>query len=148
MNLTHLTDRQLSTLDLNFNLGKKPWNEKTNHLLKLIQSFQNVEGVCLQNMQQFKEAFEYEIKRRKVEHFRKSQEGTIQSKFTPCDKAAQEFDKVRNPKMGEIYHVSWAFKGAKFKLKRIEGNLAYLDNPKYKRKELLKAKLEDLRALR
>lgn len=67
-------------------------------------------------------------------------------------KAGDDFTKPSYDELeiGQKYHVSWAYRGARFKLMELDpdGIHAYLDNPKYKRKKWLKVKVDDLRDTR
>ena len=143
-----LSDKQINTTISHGLLGKKKWYDKKSHMINIFNGWTNI-GTRIDegNLEEFITGVQKEKKRRQQEFFKASQEGKIQSKFTPSDKRTGSYDKVTEPKIGDKYHVSWAFKAAVFKLKKIEGNYAFLDNPKYKRKELLKVKLEDLRHL-
>lgn len=68
----------------------------------------------------------------------------IKTNYTPTD-IHGEFLIPKNPMVWRTYHLSWAYRWARFKLRKIEPPYCYLDNPKYKRETLLKAKLSDLR---
>lgn len=72
----------------------------------------------------------------------------LQTRYTPTNRAEIIFNPVSNPTIGKIYHLSWAYKGAKFRLRKIEFPYAYMDNPKHKRDTLLKVNLSDLRDIR
>jgi hypothetical protein len=102
------------------------------------------------NLENFIDACKQEDKRRKRVFFEKSQSGEIQSIYTPCEKMTNPYGTIRNPVIGVKYHLSWAFKNCHFKLIRLDddGIHCYMDNPKNKRKELLKCKITDLRKLR
>ena len=84
------------------------------------------------------------------EFYIKSQKGEVDSKWTPVEKARMPFRKVNEYVIGKTYHLSWAYKAAKFKLiKVLDDTYGLVDNPKYKRKDgPLKIKLEDLRHIR
>lgn len=83
----------------------------------------------------------------KKQFFIDSQTGKRMTYLTPTD-VKGDFTKIINPVIGVKYHISWAFSGAVFKLVKVEGDTCYLDNPKYKRKDLLKCKVSELRGLR
>jgi hypothetical protein len=127
--------------------GSKHWSDKKEHLTKLALSF----GIQLKSEDDLKYLLEVhcpnEEKRIKLDYFRNSQTGILKTKFTPTDTKG-DFSKVLDPIIGRKYHISWAFSGAVFVLVKIEGDYAYMDNPRYKRKELLKCKVQDLRNLR
>lgn len=73
----------------------------------------------------------------------------IDNQFIPTDRKKVAFAPVIDPLIGMKYHLSWAYSGAVFVLKRIDADgTCYLDNPRHKRKELLRAKVSDLRHLR
>lgn len=71
------------------------------------------------------------------------------TKFTATD-IDGTFEAVTDAKVGTLYHLSWAFKAAVFRLVSIEEDGIYgqVDNPKYKRTSPLKIKLSDLRKTR
>lgn len=71
-------------------------------------------------------------------HWSKKTQSDVDGSFNVPDK----------PIIGKRYHISWAFKGAQFVLKKIEGEYAYLDNPRNKRTTLFKCKVSELRNLR
>ncbi len=127
--------------------GKKHWSEKKQHLIKLAKNF----GISINNDEELKELVEVhctnEENRIKKQFFIDSQTGKIKTHLTPTD-VKGDFIKITQPIIGVKYHISWAFSGAVFKLVKIEGNTCYLDNPKYKRKQLLTCKLDELRGLR
>lgn len=86
-------------------------------------------------------------KQSRREWFRKTQTWEIINRYTPIY-IDDTFITPVNPVIGRSYHLSWAFKWARFILKKIEGETVYLDNPKHKRDTLLKAKKSDLRLTR
>ena len=53
--------------------------------------------------------------------------------------------RVKNPEIGNIYHLSWAYSGARFRLVRIEGQEIWLDNPIKSRKKLIRTTVDKLR---
>jgi hypothetical protein len=83
----------------------------------------------------------------KNQFFIDSQTGKIKTHLTPTD-VKGNFAKINNPVINEKYHISWAFSGAVFKLVKVEGDICYLDNPKYKRQQLITCKVTELRGLR
>lgn len=138
-----LTMKQIDTLTL----GKKHWSEKPKHILSLFKSWFGF-PLDPEKLEWFMEELVPAAKKRlQREYFDKSQKGIIKTKFTPTD-VNGGFSVITRPVIGCKYHISWAFKGAVFKLVKIDGDVAYLDNPKHKRKELLKCKVSELRALR
>ena len=58
--------------------------------------------------------------------------GIRKTNLTPTD-VKGDFDAITTPVINNKYHISWAFSGAVFKLVKVEGDVCYLDNPKYKR---------------
>lgn len=141
-----LTQHQISALTE----GKKHWSLKKKHLIGLCKSW----GIIVSEAKAdgFLEwLFEMHIPREKKrlarEYFEKTQSGKIKNNLTPTD-VKGDFVEVTNPKIGGLYHISWAFSGAYFRLVRIEGEIAYMDNPKHKRRELLKCKVSELRSTR
>jgi hypothetical protein len=127
--------------------GKKHWSEKKQHLIKLAKSF----GITISSETELQYLIEHhcpnEEKRIKKQFFIDSQSGKIKTHLTPTDVKGY-FDKITNPIIGANYHISWAFSGAVFKLVKIQGDTCFLDNPKYKRKQLLTCKISELRGLR
>ena len=150
MDVTKITRKQLQSVELQL-WGKTKWYDKKPHLIKMFNGWKNLGFTITEdNLEEFLDSCKQETKRREIEHFHKSQTGEVQSKYTPADKSDVPFGAVDSPVIGSKYHLSWAFKGAVFRLKKLdEDNIhCYLDNPKYKRKDLHKAKIGDLRALR
>jgi hypothetical protein len=127
--------------------GKKHWSEKKDHLIKRAKNY----GIIIQNDEELRELVEVhcpnEEKRIRREYFKDSLSGKRWNNITPTD-VKGTFEKVDKPVIGQRYHISWAFSGAIFVLKKIEGDLCYLDNPKYKRDKLLTCKVEQLRKSR
>lgn len=70
-----------------------------------------------------------------------------QGSYTPTDKDIIPFDPVLEPVIGRKYHLAWAYKGAKFILRSIEGERGTVWSGITNRK-LLNIKLKDLRHLR
>jgi hypothetical protein len=150
MDVTKITRKQLESVELQL-WGKTKWYDKKPHLIKMFNRWKNLDlTITEDNLEEFLNSCKQETKRREIEHFCKSQRGEVQSKYTPADKSTIPFSTVDNPVIGSKYHLSWAFKGAVFRLIKLDQDSihCYLDNPKYKRKDLLKAKISDLRALR
>lgn len=142
MILKPLTQNQIYILTT----GKKHWSKKVKFLMERIISFGN--KISEDELQYFMEEYiPSEEKRIKREYFYKSQTGEKNTKFTPTD-VDGTFNKPDKPIIGKRYHISWAFKGAIFVLKKVEGEIAYLDNPKNKRETLLKCKVSELRCVR
>jgi len=142
MVLKPLTQNQILVLTS----GKKHWSKKIPFLMSRIISFGN--KITEEDLPYFMDVYiASEDKRIRREYFNKSQTGEIKTKFTPTDIDGR-FIPVDKPEIGKKYHISWAFKGAVFVLKKIEGDVAYLDNPKHKRSELLKCNLSELRHTR
>jgi Asp-tRNA(Asn)/Glu-tRNA(Gln) amidotransferase C subunit len=142
MELKPLTRHQIFVLTS----GKKHWSKKKKFLLERILSFGN--KITEDDLQYFMEDYiPSEEKRIRVDYFRKSQTGEKITKFTPTD-VDGSFSVPDKPIIGKRYHISWAFKGAQFILKKVEGDYAYLDNPRNKRATLLKCKVSELRNLR
>ena len=54
---------------------------------------------------------------------------------------------VDDPVIGNLYHLSWAYSGARFRLVRIEGQEVWLDNPRNKRKKLIRTTKNKLRRI-
>jgi len=127
--------------------GKKHWSEKKQHIKKLAKNF----GIAISTDDELKYLIEVhcpnEERRIKKQFFIDSQTGKRKTHLTPTD-VKGDFDKITTPIIGLKYHISWAFSGAVFKLVKVEGDTCYLDNPKYKRNELLVCKLSELRGLR
>jgi hypothetical protein len=127
--------------------GKKHWSEKKQHLIKLAKNF----GITITTDDDLKYLIEVhcqnEEKRIKKQFFIDSQTGKRKTHLTPTD-VKGDFTKITRPVIGVKYHISWAFSGAVFKLVKVEGDTCYLDNPKYKRKQLLTCKISELRGLR
>ena len=137
-----LTQNQIYKL-----IGGKHWSEKKQHLIKLAKNF----GIVIENDEQLKYLIEVhcpnEEARIKKQFFIDSQTGKRKTHLTPTD-VKGDFLKINKPIIGEKYHISWAFSGAVFRLIKIEDDICYLDNPKYKRKQLLTCKISELRGLR
>lgn len=127
--------------------GKKHWSEKKTHLIKLAKSF----GITINNDEELRYLIEVhcpnEEIRIKRQFFYTSQTGKIVNNLTPTD-IKGNFKKITKPVIGVKYHISWAFSGAVFKLVKIDGDTCYMDNPKYKRKNLIVCKVSELRKLR
>lgn len=127
-----------------FTEGKKHWSDKKQHLIKLAKSF----GITITTDEELKYLIEVhctnEDKRIKKQFFIDSQTGKRKTHLTPTD-VKGTFEKLETPICGKRYHISWAFSGAVFVLKKIEGDICYLDNPKRKRKQLLTCKVSELR---
>lgn len=126
--------------------GKKHWSLKINYITKLAKNFgiiiteeevgYMIETVCTREEARIKKQF-----------FIDSQTGKLKTFLTPTD-VKGDFEKVITPVVGFKYHISWAFSGAVFKLVKVENENCYLDNPKHKRKDLLKCRVSELRGLR
>lgn len=127
--------------------GKKHWSEKKQHLIKLAKNF----GITITTDDELKYLIEVhcpnEDKRIKKQFFIDSQTGKRKTHLTPTD-IKGDFRIITKPVIGVRYHISWAFSGAVFVLKKVEGDICYLDNPKHKRTQLLKCKVSELRGLR
>lgn len=82
------------------------------------------------------------LKNRALSSLRYHQRQEAEKKKT--GKNPDRFKKVEKPEVGMKVHTSWANKGAVFVIIDLEGEFAYLDNPKYKRSQLLKVKITDL----
>ena len=143
MKFSTLTQNQIYQLTE----GKKHWSEKKQHLIKLAKNF----GITISSDGELKYLIEIhcvnEQKRIQKKFFDDSKSGKIKTHLTPTD-VKGDFTKITNPVIGVKYHISWAFSGACFKLVKVDGETCYLDNPKYKRKELLTCKISELRGLR
>ena len=85
-------------------------------------------------------------KKLKRERFLKSQSGELDTALTPLRLSKTEFEEVIFPEIGKWYHLTWAFKGAKFKLLRIDGENGIVWTGETKNKEL-SIKLSELRHL-
>lgn len=138
-----LTKKQIcSLLD-----GKKHWSEKKGHLIKLARNF----GIVINTDEELQYLIEKhcdnEWKRIEKQFFIDSQSGKRMTHLTPTD-VKGGFTTITNPVIGVKYHISWAFSGAVFVLRKVEGDICYLDNPKNKRGTLLTCKLSELRGLR
>lgn len=145
--MTQLTKNQISAVR-RAACGKKHWSEKKKHIIGVVKSF--YKDLNEENLQWFIEEFvPSEEKRIQKEYFQKSQTGEINSAYTPT-KFDETFQKVETPVIGMKYHLAWAFKAAVFRLVKLDGDgiHCYVDNPKYRREELLKTKISDLRKLR
>ena len=138
-----LTQNQIRSLQE----GKKHWSLKTKHITKLAKNF----GITVSTDEEICYLIEIvcprEESRIKKQFFIDSQTGKRITHLTPTD-VKGNFTKIINPVVGVKYHISWAFSGAVFKLVKVEGDTCYLDNPKHKRKDLLKCKVSELRGLR
>lgn len=138
-----LTQNQIRSLQE----GKKHWSLKTKHITKLAKNF----GITISTNEEICYLIEIvcpkEEARIKKQFFIDSQTGKRMTHLTPTD-VKGNFTKIINPVIGVKYHISWAFSGAVFKLVKVEGDTCYLDNPKYKRKQLLTCKVSELRGLR
>jgi hypothetical protein len=146
-----LTKKQIDRIEMDLLLGKKHWTQKVKHALGIIKPF--YKEITEDQLPLFLEDYvPAERERIKKEFMENSRTGKINTKYTPTDVSntigGGYFSTIKNPVIGVKYHLSWAYKGAVFVLKAIEGNYCYLDNPRMPRKELLKAKVEDLRSLR
>lgn len=139
-----LTTNQIFILT---NGRKKHWSEKKDYLIGKAKNF----GIKISSDEELKYLIEIhcpnEDKRIKKQFFIDSQTGKRKTYLTPTD-VKGDFEKVTSAVVGEKYHISWAFSGAVFVLKKIEKDICYLDNPKYKRDRLLTCKLSELRQLR
>lgn len=141
MILKPLTRNQIRSIS-----GGKHWSEKKEFIIKRVRSY----GIQIteDHLYYFMEVYvPSEQKRINRNHWANQMSGKKKTRYTPTD-IKEGFDKVAKPQIGKYYHVSWAFSGAIFVLKRIEHPYGYLDNPKNKRKELLRVRLEDLRHTR
>jgi hypothetical protein len=139
--MNQLTQNQALSL-----IGGKHWSEKKNHLIRLAKDY----GIMITTDDELKYLVEIhapaQLKRIQQEYYNKSQTGEIKTKFTPTD-VKGTFAKVTEPVIGNKYHISWAYSAAVFKLVKITNDICYLDNPKYKKKQLLTCKLSELRHL-
>jgi hypothetical protein len=144
-----LTKKQINRIEVDLLLGKKHWSTKIPHAIGIIKTF--YKEITPSELEWFLELYvPAEKKRLHQEFMSKSASGELHNKFTPTDVSrdlGNEFDVVIDPVIGVKYHLSWAYKGAVFVLKHVEGDHCYLDNPKHPRKQLLKAKIIDLRGL-
>ncbi len=143
-----MTQKQVDRINLNCIYCKRPWTEKIDFCIKLIKPF--YKDITPENLKWFLEEFvPSEEKRLRKQYFIDCQTGKRNTNITPTD-VDGSFGKVEIPHIGVKYHISWAFKGACFVLKRLDddGIHGYVDNPKHKREKLLKIKLSDLRKLR
>ena len=147
-----LTERQLNSFE-NQIFTKRHWSTKKDHLVKVInnmlKSYNIDHQVTHDTLENFITIIEKERALSDQERYEKFRSGEYQSpQVTPTKNATYAFSTVSEPVIGQKYHLSWAYKGAIFVLVEIDGNTIYLDNPKYRRKKLLKAKLSDLRHTR
>lgn len=125
--------------------GKKHWSLKVDYLIKQIKCFGHV--VTAEQLGYFIEVVvPREAARIRKQFFLDSTSGKRKNNLTPTD-VKGTFSPVVHPLIGSKYHISWAFSGAVFRLIRIDGDMCYLDNPKYKREVLLACKTTDLRGL-
>lgn len=126
--------------------GKKHWSEKKDFLIKLAKNF----GISITSDEELRYLIEIhcptEEKRIRKQFFIDSQTGKRLNNLTPTDVKGY-FTKISHPVIEVKYHISWAFSGAVFVLKKIEGTKCYLDNPKHKRKTLLVCDISELRGL-
>lgn len=125
--------------------GDRYWWEKREHLIRLAGCF----GIVIKTDGELKNLIEVHclnearrIRKKDIKNGRSKKTNLI-----PTDKRGG-FAKVGKPVVGYKYHISWAFSGAVFKLVKIDGDVCYLDNPKYKREKLLECKVSELRGLR
>lgn len=146
-----LTKKQADALHIEFLCGKKHWSQKIIHALKIVKRFYpEIQETDLQWY--LEEYVPSEIKRHKKLFMQKSASGELNNNYTPTDVSNsisnQRFNTPKKLVIGVKYHLSWAYKGAVFVLKRIEGEYCYLDNPKNPRVNLLKAKISELRSIK
>ena len=147
-----LTEKQLNSFE-NQIFTKKHWSTKKDHLVKVINNMLKSYNISYQVTHDTLEHFINVIERERTlsdqERYKKLRSGEYQSpQVTPTENATYAFATVSEPVIGQKYHLSWAYKGAIFVLVEIDGSTIYLDNPKYRRKKLLRAKLSDLRHTR
>lgn len=127
-----ITHRQL----LKLTEGSKHWSEKKVHLIKIAKSC----SIVIETNDELQELIEVHCPKEARRLHWESQARLRTDKH--------DFATVDEPIIGRKYHLAWAVKGAVFILMSIEDEYGYFDNPKYKRKDLLKAKLSDMRHLR
>ena len=127
--------------------GKKHWSEKKEYLIKLAKNF----GIIINNDEELRYLIEVhcpsELERINIKFYQDSKSGVIRNNYTPTD-VKGTFIVPNKYIIGAKYHISWAYSGAVFVLRKIVDNIAYLDNPRYKRKDLLKCDVKDLRNLK
>jgi len=144
-----LNKKQIDRIEVDLLLSKRHWSTKIPHAISIIKTF--YKEITPSELEWFLEHYvPAEKKRLHQEFMSKSATGELHNRFTPTDVSRElgsEFNIVVKPLIGAKYHLSWAYKGAVFVLKSIDGDYCYLDNPKHPRKELLKAKITDLLGL-
>lgn len=139
-----LTDKQVESFEFQLHT-RKHWTTRRHVVLGQLKAYQL--DIKDEELDHFMNVFiPSEVKRVKRARWDKIQKGIIKSPYTPTD-VKGTFDIVENPKIGAKYHISWAYSGAQFKLIEIKGDIAYLDNPKYRRNKLLQCKVSELRHL-
>lgn len=141
--MKQLTQKQIFALTD----GKKHWTEKKKHISQLAKSF----GIFLSSDEDMHYLMEVhcqnEEKRIKRQYMEDSKTGKRLTVYTPTD-VKGGFNAVKCPIIGKRYHLSWAYSGSLFVLKKIDGEKCYMDNPKYPRQQLLECNLVDLRETR
>lgn len=141
-----LTKKQVQTLMCECSNTKRHWTDKKPHIINIIKTFgYNISELELDYF--INVHLKNEHDRLKKQYFIDSQTGKIKTNLTPTD-IKGTFTKVESPIIGKKYHISWAFSGAVFILKSIDGDVCYLDNPKYPRSKLITCKISELRNLR
>lgn len=119
MDVKKITKKQLDRIMLDVILSKKDWRLKIPHILSMVSNWKNLDKIDESNLEDFIISCEKEHKQRQIDYFKKCQTGEIQSAFTPTDKSKNQFKTITKPVIGGKYHLSWAFKGALFKLVKI-----------------------------
>lgn len=136
-----LTKKQVWELEYNF----KSYIKSKQRIISTLKSWwHNIVDYTEEN-EVFLDKF---IKKQKKEYFLAVKSWEKQTRYTPTEKASIEFTQPTELKLNKIYHISWAYRAAKFRLKSFDNEYAYLDNPKHKRPELLKISISDLRECR
>lgn len=127
--------------------SKEDWRNRKLHISNLAKSF----GIDADRPEVLEYLMEKHLPaewhRLAKERREKIRTGVITNKYTPTE-VGETFAPVVNPRIHGRYHISWAYRGAVFVLVKMEGDTCYMDNPKRKRKILLKCKISDLRSLR
>ncbi len=148
-----LTKKQLEKCEYDLKKGKG-WRNKKEHCLRILNQWNLLDRKLEDSdLEWFFERFvPMERSRINRELHNRYQSGDLIGSKTPTDLPGRStgFNIVTCPRLGQKYHVSWAYRGALFVLEQLDpdGVHGYLNNPKNKRKKLLKVKLEDLRHLK
>ena len=70
------------------------------------------------------------------------------SQYIPSKDIEEPYEEVKEPRIGKSYHLIWAYRGARFILKRIIDSTYCEVYTGKTNKKLIKAKISDLRHCR